>query len=255
MKSPVKNAKFKNLCLRSLKTLIPPAKIVESYLFFSGELELSLASYERFVIAHTFRPFVYEFWKCIEEDPQTVHEIVTHDLFKFDNQLTFNILQEKWHTYQDPYVRAAFFFLLNRCSDTGMISSGKLAMNNYTPFALNCLKTYRHPKNLHLNYVDEASFGPENLPRNKCDFVLLPIGDFSYNLFDHGKSQTEDVTLVDNRKIKEILEESPTKAIALYNKHSAVFDFYDGLNFTMIDAYGEQVENYDKCEEIIVTNF
>ena len=255
MKSPVKNAKFKNLCLRALKTLIPPTKVVESYFFFSGELELSLASYNRFVVAHTFRPFVYEFWKCIETDPNMVHTIVTHDLFKFEDQLAFNILQENWHTYQDPYVRAAFFFLLNRCSDTGMISSGGLSLSNYTSFALNYLKTYKHPPNLHLAHTEEGAFEPLQVPKTECDFVLLPVGDFSYNLFDHAKGRTEDATLVDNKKVKKVLQQTPAKAIALYNNHPALFDFYDGLNFIMIDAFGERVENHHKCEEVIVTNF
>jgi len=83
MKSPLKDAHFKSVSLNFLKTLIARGKKVQAHFIFSGELEIGLARYDRFVNARTSLPFLYEFWRCIDADPFRVHDIVAHEAFTF----------------------------------------------------------------------------------------------------------------------------------------------------------------------------
>ena len=255
MKSPLKNVRFNNDCLRYVRGLLPQGCTADSLLFFSGDLELSLAQYDRFIHAHCSLPYVYEFWKCIEHDPHLVHKIVTDDAFKFEDALSFTILQERWHSYEDEFVRAALFFLLNRCSSTGMISSGRLSLENYHPYALNDLKTFKAPTHFHLSFLPKNDIQSFLSADTEADFVLLPVGDFGYNLLEHGKSKAEDVLSVDHRTVRQSMRQSNRKIIALYNYRSIAVDFFEGLNLSLIDRLGDKTKNPQEASEIVVTNF
>ena len=74
MKSPIReNNRFK--CLPLLRELIPPGSVINSFLFFDGNLEFGLANSERFIIGHTNRYVVYEFWECATTDARKTAEI------------------------------------------------------------------------------------------------------------------------------------------------------------------------------------
>tara|TARA_R100000808_G_C2149389_1_gene157786 strand:+ start:2219 stop:2986 length:768 start_codon:yes stop_codon:yes gene_type:complete len=255
MKSPLKNVNFKKYCLAHLKRLIPRGSKIETLFFFSGDLELSLSGYERFVHAHCSLPYVYEFWRCIEHDPDLVHSIVTSDSFKFEDALSFSVLQENWHTYQDEFVRAALFFLLNRCSSTGMASSGMLSLENYHPHALNALRTFKMPEHFHLSFLQRDKITNFFNFNRESGYILLPIGDFSYNFLEHGKSQTEDALPIDHKMIRQGMTSSQSKIMSLYNYRPGILDFFKDLNVALITQTGQQTKNSQEALEVVVTNF
>ena len=160
MKSPIKDSTRKFNCLPLLKKIIKEKSVIHSFLFYGGEVEFNLSEHNRFICAHTNKFVIYEFWKYALEDPHKIHEIVTSDIFKFDGDNMFNILQEHWPTYKDPYVRSSLFFLLNRCSSAGLVSSGKLDIKNFNPIALSYLRSF-NPSNFHLIF-DSLIFNYQN---------------------------------------------------------------------------------------------
>ena len=250
MKSPLKNAAFKGVSLNFLKKLIPRGKKIQSHFIFSGELEIGLSQYDRFVNARTSLPFVYEFWRCIDVDPLRVHDIVAHEAFTFDDQTSFTILQDSWHTYENPYIRAALFFLLNRCSDSGLVSSGTLSMENYSLFALNALKTFKTPPSFHIQYTEKEDF---QLQRG-FDFRLLSAGSYRPSLLSSSGAHAPDRYHIDHKQINSLLREDiPT--IVLYKKNLQLMGTLAFCSLSMIDELGNITDNFKKCEEIVVTNF
>jgi len=254
MKSPIKdvNRDFKSLSV--LKNIIPKGSTIKSFLFFGGSIEFNLAEDNRFVSAHTTKYVIYEFWQCLLEDKRKVLEILNCDPFKFKDENIFGVLQENWAKYNDPFIRAALFFLLNRCSETGMISSGKLDQKNFHPLALSYIKRFE-PKNFHLT-CDAPLDVLESIDKfSDVDFLLFPIGDFQYNLLEQGKSVGYETEQINHRKLKKKLDEKKHKWILIYNYHSYVFELYKDYQITMIDRFGRKTIKHDSCEEIIVTNF
>ena len=81
---PLQHKNYQSNALSEILKLVPEGSIVDSYMFFTGELEIALAKYRRFVCAHTTQYVVYEFWKCMAKDSAQIYNIVTSEHFKFD---------------------------------------------------------------------------------------------------------------------------------------------------------------------------
>ena len=253
MKSPIKESINNFKCLSTLKNMIPRGSVVNSFLFFDGKLELGLADSHRFIVAHTNQYVIYEFWDCAMKDPGRIAEI-SKFLSPIHDENIFHILQENWPTYYDPYVRSALFFLLNRCSENGLISTGRLDTKNYNPFAVSQLKKFR-ANNFHIEWdqTDEFIKGIENA--RKADYLLLPVGKFSYNFFEHGKSRGFEMTPVDHQKLFETLHKTEDKWVVVYKAHSKLYNLYKEYNVTMLDKHGKLATKKDNCEEVVIANF
>ena len=126
IQSPLKNPNSPKKCLNQLLSLIPAGSIVDTFLLFSGDVEINLAEYDRFVIAHTNKYAIYEFWWSMGSDPSRMYRAITSDRFKFHPKM-YEIMQRRWVEFKDPIIRSSIFFTLNQMSNTGLISSGKLA--------------------------------------------------------------------------------------------------------------------------------
>ena len=254
MKSPIRESTNNFKALSVLKTLIPKGDVVDSFLLFSGEMELSLAESGRFVIAHTNKYVIYEFWKCAMENPARIAEL-SESLYPIGDEKAFHLFQENWPKYQDHYTRSALFFLLNRCSESGWISAGKFDDKNFNPLALSHLKKFS-PKNFFLT-MDNADTLNEAIANSstKGDYLLLPVGKFDYNFFEHGKSKGYEMTTVLHEELFKHLSEIDKKWISIYKHHPRLYILYKDYNTIMIDKYGKRTEDKDICEEVIFANF
>jgi len=254
MKSPVKNTTdFK--CTALLKQLIPQGSVVNSFLFYDGQLEIDLSSQKRFICAHTSRYVVYEFWKCATENPQRIYDIVASGALKFEDENMFYTLQQNWAAYKDPYVRAALFFILNRCSAEGMISSGKLDTTSLHPLALSRLRNFKI-ENFHLNLTEEKPMFSQIESSIESEYWMLPLGRFNYNLFEEGKSQGVETTVVHHRNVAAYLKErNDQKWIVIYKKHPEVLKLYSEYNIHSLNKYGLQAQNTEDTDEVVIANF
>ena len=252
MKSPIKeNNRFK--CLTELQRMIPKGSVVNSFLFFAGNLEFNLAKSGRFVIAHTHKYVISEFWQCVMEDPSRVVEM-SKFLFPIEDPNMFYILQENWPKYRDPYVRASLFFLLNRCSDSGWISAGKLEQRNFNPIALSYLSHFK-PKNFHIK-LDPVEDLIENVKEvGETDFLLFPVGEFSYNFFEHGKNKGHEMSTVHHKNLCETLKTNNNRWVVIYKHHPHLFKLYKEYNISMIDKLGKTTTDQQQCEEVLIANF
>jgi hypothetical protein len=252
------NLNFKSL--RVVKELIPKKSVVNSFLFYSGALEFNLAEDDRFISARTTRYVVYEFWRCVLEDPflvgsraQSFFKLLGDDPH-FSNEKTFAVLQESWPKYEDPWTRSAYFFLLNRCSERGLISSGKLNIKYFNPLSVINLKSFAI-KNFHIHFDGDEDFIDTLDAPKEANYLFFPVGGYGYNLLERGKSKGHETTIIHHKKLYENLQEQNKRWVVLYKKHAGVFDLYNGYNIIMVDKYGRKTNRKDKCEDIVIANF
>ena len=147
MKSPVKDQRSRYGSIAYLREIIPKGSVVETHLFYSGQVEFGLTSHGRFVCAHTTNQPIYEFWQCLAKNPRRLYDIISCPAFSIEDHNLFHVFQDTWPKWQDPYVRSALFYILNACSDKGMPSKGAFNKDKFHQFSISKLKTYRCPKN------------------------------------------------------------------------------------------------------------
>ena len=252
MKSPLKS-KIDFKSIGELKRIIPPKSTISSFFLYSGDVELALASSDRTVIAHTNKYAVYEFWASLLKEPKVIYEAAKH-VFPTITDPEFYLLQENWVKQRSGTARSALFFILNRCSESGIASCGKINKDNFNPIALSYLKSFKSDN--FYPYLDKCEDPTEAFQSAKrTDYILLPVGAYSFNLFEHGKNRGPDTTLIDHRSIHEGLKNIDKKWLILYKKHNALFKLYEDHNIMMIDKYGRKTNNKDTCEELIIANF
>ena len=251
MRSPIKDLRFKNHSLAPLKSLIEKGSTVNTYGLFSGNVEISLSLADVKVNALTDKPIIYQFWYCLFENSDRLYNILTHESFKFRGVGEYSLLQEGLPRYKDSYYRSSLFFMLNRCSVTGQVASGQFNPDNYTPVALNHLRTFEKPPLFDIFYQHDSQL---KLP--EADYTLFHSLNFSYNLTSIGSPQSYDSYNFNNRKLRNLLsDETSGRVVMIYNKHPGLFKFYKDRSLLMVDKYGRQTQDKKDCEEIIVTNF
>jgi len=255
MKSPLKNSTLETKAASELLKVIPKGSTVESLNLFTGDLEFSLCEYGNYVTGVTTRYVIYEFWHCMFENAPRVYDIVNSDNFKFEEDL-FITLQENWAKFKDQYIRTALFFMLNRCSDTGMISCGSLSKENYNRVALANLKTFRKPLNFNLLHTDVNL--NEHVERStESEFRVVNVGKYNYNLFEYGKSYGLEETMIHHDKLLRLLTEKKEKTVLIYNRSNALLkhEALSSLNVKLINQYGNITDDPNSTTEVIIANF
>jgi len=255
MRSPLKNLDNHKCTLSYLKKTIPQRSVIDSFMFFDGYIEFNLCENNIFVNAHTNRFVVYEFWQCAVTDAYTISEVVKSDqIQRIKDKEAFHILQENWAKYKDPFVRSAFFFMLNRCSEKGLISSGEFEIDRLNPISIKHLENFR-VNNFHLTYDTNETLISSIQKASNSNFLLLPMGKFSLNLFEHGKSLGLEQTFVHHKKLNSLLNSLNKKWLLIYKNHPGVFSLYKENRIVMINQSGNVTNDRNTCEDIIVTNF
>jgi len=258
MKTPIKLPDREFKALSSIKKLFPEESYIHSFLLYNAGLEIPLSADGRYVIAHTNRYSIYEFWTCLNLNAEQVQRVVQH----FDNiqdKNIFHLLQENLPTYPDPYLRAGMFFLLNKYSKSGYVSRGEFEPDSHNPLALANLRRVSFD-NFMVMYNKEQDL-VENMKniKNRCDYVFVPVGDFSLNYLKNKEegfnSLAYDQTFVDTKALKEFIAQTDKKTAYLYHYNKSVDKFFDGQEKYLIDQWGRPTNDKSRAKEIIVANF
>ena len=253
MKTPLKSYKKRFKSVSALKNMIPAGSTIESFLFFSGELEFNLLRDERLVRAHTDRYYISEFWSCVAENAERLFEIIASEKLVPPNNQVFNILQENWTSYRDPFIRAALFFILNNSSDTGLISIGNISYKKHNPFALSALRNFKPTEKFSLKF--DSSFEDSLNMKYDADFVLIPVGQYTHNFLSGPRSAGYEMTPVNHSGLFKKFENTDDKWVMVYNYHPFILSRFKEHQVTMINNIGKITNNEKTCEEVIVANF
>ena len=256
MLTPIKDNTKSNNTAQVISSLLPQGSILKSYCFFDGRPEFDLCdSGDLFVHASTISEPVYIFWECLRRDGRRLHDFITCPDLNFHDENLFKVYQEKWNSYDSPHIRAAFFFILNRCSDTGKISSGQFSLDNYSPMAVSRVKNFRFPDNFHLTY-DTCSLGQFLSDHtDEQTYLFVSAGNFNYNLFNHGKSVGPEDTPIDHKLMARHVANRKNKILVSYNYHKGVRKYYKNCRFLLVDQYGKETTDNDNAKEVIIANF
>jgi hypothetical protein len=252
MISPIKEpAAYK--CVEYLKGILPTESIIDTFLFYAGQLEFDLAQSNRLLRCHTNRYVIYEFWYCMQEDPDRVAEIAEYFRERTD-PISYIFLQKSWAGLKDHYVRAAIFFLLNIFSEDGYVSAGNLNFRQYSPIMLNRIKQCSF-ENMRINFYKDEDFFAGAAYVEKPEYFLFPMGKFKYNLFEEGQVYGYESTHVNHTNTKVLIDELQNNTIILYKYHKEALKLYDGYNITMINKYGKVTDSTNHCEDLVIANF
>lgn len=258
MKSPIKNSLAHLGSVKELKKIIPSGKALNSFFFYCGSVELFLCGADRFVVGHTNNIAVHEFWECLMENPGLIHKIAVSPFFaRLRHERILTLLQEKWATYKDPYIRAALFYTLNECSESGRVSSGALGdvSRLFGPWKLNALKKFK-PSNFHLEALVARAPWEDVTPLSLTDYSLYNLGHYRHNLLESTPRLGLEESFVDHHKMHNFFMNTRShRLILLYKNHPQVIKLYGKDSLLLIDKYGNRTASPQDCEEIIVTNF
>jgi hypothetical protein len=255
MRSPIKDAND-ILCIDAIESILPKECPVKTFLFFSGNLELDLASRDHQVTAYTNKYVIFEFWKCVSSNPHNIIQKAEWLHEKLNVDLVYT-LQENWPTHKDPYVRSALFVLLNAYSNRGTISSGHFSLDNYNPIITNKLRNlYGVDKKINIAFhYDENYLDCFNKLGISDEILIFPVGKFSHNWLEHGKSIGFEEYSVNHKMLKQKLEESECKFILWYKKHPALFKMYHSYTMKLLNKYGSETSKLENCHDILIYNF
>lgn len=254
MKSPLRVPSREFKCLSLLKGLIPLDSVVHSFLMFDGGLEIALSHDGRYVVGHTNKYVIHEFWRCVQENPQRLAEVAEY-FQPIEDENIFYLLQENWPKYHDPYIRSALFLLLNRYSENGQISSGQFNPERYRPTDLLALKRVGF-RNLHLilDLEDDFLDSIRNI-KGRCDTIVVPMGSYSFNYLEEGKPEGFEDTKVYHKETQKLLEETDQRMVLIYKSTPMVEKVYKDSNLYFVDQWGRQAKDSSQAVEVLVANF
>jgi hypothetical protein len=233
--------------------MIAPKSTISSFFLYAAHLELALSTAGHTVVAHTNKRAIYEFWATALKEASLI-AYTAKNVFPTLISSQFSLLQETWTDFKYPEDRAAMFFILNRCSESGWVSSGTVDKNNFNPISLSHLNTFQAER--FYPFLDNTEDPLEGLASaTATDYILLPVGQFGLNLFEYGKNKGPEMACVNHRQVARRIKEIERKWIILYKTHPALFNTYGDYNITMIDAYGRPTNEKARCEELIIANF
>jgi hypothetical protein len=196
------------------------------------------------VVAHTSNYVVYEFWACVMQDPERVSKIA-EAFYPNLNENTFDILKNNWYSYKDPFVRSALFFLLNRCSNLGMITHGELDTKNYNAFALRDLKGFK-ANNMHVNFLKEKKI--EDFDKN---ISIINAGKYRISFLENEQILGEEETEIKHNHLLKNMDSR--RAVMIFKPHRALLktNKYEKM---LLDQYGRQTADFSKTQEVILYN-
>ena len=252
MKSPLKD-RYSFKSAKVLKEIFPEKSVIESYLLYSAELELALASANRLVIAHTNKYPVYEFWWMAKNRSHQIGSMAESIIGRMPEDMLYNF-QENWHQQRDPVYRSALFYILNRCSSLACASSGEIDKSELTALSISRLKQFEANNFYVVLDKLEQVYTTINTEINS-DFKFFPVGHYGQNLLDVGARGAVDMPHINHRRLLQKLEKAQYKWVVLYKHHQKLFDKLKHYNIIMIDKYGNRTRTLDNCEDIIATNF
>tara|TARA_R100000664_G_scaffold34022_1_gene53500 strand:+ start:2267 stop:3025 length:759 start_codon:yes stop_codon:yes gene_type:complete len=252
MKSPLRpNIHFSSL--GELKKIINQKSSISSFFLYSGDLEFQLSKLDHTLIAHTNKRTIFEFWKCFLSRPDTFIEYV-ESLLSYLSDYELTIFQRNWFQNHDAFARSVLFFLLHNSSSLNQVSCGDVDKKRITPLMLSRIKTFKSKQ--FFPFFDDCKNVLDGLNAvGEVDYILMPIGNYSLNLFEQGKNKGPEMYTFNHKEIHSRVKTLDKKCILLYKKHPALFNLYKSFNIKMVDKYGRVADNKESCEDLIITNF
>ncbi len=246
MKTPIRNPLFETKSNPILETLIPRGSVIETFAFYSGDVEFYLSNRDRFISAYTEKDVIYDVWSTLLTGTTAVAQISSRILpLKDENQ--FPLLQEEWSKFKNPDVRAALFYFLNNCSDCGYISKGNMDTTNYNPVSLSRLKKFVKPEHFHLSKTESNL---KQIQKSEANMIFIQFPKFIKSFLNEGINRGVEEENIDVETLPALLKDK--KYVLLTEPTKLLRTMFD-CEFTFIDQYGRKT-NEQNAKEVILHN-
>ena len=102
------------------------------------------------------------------------------------------------------------------CSENGYMSNGTIDVSRLNKLHISRLKTFK--LNNFFPFLDDGKEMIDCLQRAKdTDYILMPIGPYSLNLFEYGKNKGPEMYTFNHREIHTKVKDLNKKCILLYS--------------------------------------
>jgi site-specific DNA-adenine methylase len=167
------------------------------------------------------------------------------------------VLQSEWPKFKDPYFRSALFYLLNHYSFNGTVSYGEFNTDNYSPLSgrslINFFENHDVDK-LNIKYYNNENWEDALKFVEPNEILFLPVGKFSLSPLNNNTFGGHEQYNINNRKVKQLIENYNKKFIMVYKAHPNIFNQYRDFNLLMVNKHGVITNEKLLAEDIIVTN-
>jgi hypothetical protein len=242
------------VCLNFVKDKLSNEEKINSFAFCAGHIEIALKQSNYDISVFSNRYYVWEFWKCMINSAESVLDMAKY----FHESMSPHDIQyyrDRWLTsFEDPYERAAMFYLLNRYSENGNFSLSQVSKNNlsylnYISFERSI--PYTHLIDLHLD--KQSDFCDSFKTLDPSSVLLIPVGIQKNNFLKTKNVTTPETYVFDHQKMKEYVLSERQKVILIYKYSDFTDKFFE--NKTYISKFGTITENRELAEDLIVSNF
>jgi len=253
MKSPIR-APHRYNSLSILKQKLPKRSVVDSFLLYDASIELALAKQQHLMVMHTTSYPLYEFWFTLGDAHAAIVALMER-LYPVNSSILFQVLQNSW-TEQEPLeVRSALFFLLNRCSATGLLSSGELDNKNFSPTSLTHLRNV-DLRNTHFVYDQHENFVDSVAPTHSESILFIPGGQYNPTPFMEAAGLGPEETWVNHPHLRDkLMGLTGARWVLVYMYSRAVVDAYSSCSLVLVDQYGLVTDDPKEAKEVVIANF
>ena len=248
LKNPLRYPGDKSKAISIILKHIPrdTMKIVSPF-FAGGGLEVSLVNKGYKVLGYTGYKSLYEFWTCLLDNPHHMSEIGQH-FYPIEDEDVFYLMQEKINDHSDVFVRAALFYVINRCTEYGTVSTGKLMKDHpkFNEYGLQVLKTFKTDKLKvsHSSYSDAIE--------NASSFVLCCAPKYSStDLIGNANLAIPERPRINHEHLYGLLH-AKKQWILLTAYHENLIEIYKKYDIIYLDA--QYMTTSNKPSNILITN-
>ncbi len=254
MKTPLRLLNDRSSAFKHINNIIPDNQNDLHFPFFvSGGLELLFCEHGKSVFGYTHWWCVEEFWNCLKSNPARLIEMIKHTInHKFLDERFYHYMQENFQTNMDIFVRAAQFYVLNRCNEEGKIFGGKYIDKKYMSDYMQITLKNTDISKLNIQHVETDNImgiidliPPEN-------FLILTPPKFTYGLIPDAVPDTLSDPSINHLKLKELLKNKHNWVI-VYKKHNKIIDMYKDYDIKYFNKYWVETDKKN-AEEIIIVN-
>ena len=238
-----------------IRQKLQPECKISAFGLNSGSVEMDLFEKGYDITFYSNRYWIYEFWKCLSNSSETLISAIKYFHDNFSNS---DILyhKDKWYNhFEDPYERAAVYYLLNRYSENGQLYSSHLTKDNFSTLNLLFLERHAHAaKNLKLFYLDDEQLVSKFDQLKEHSIIFLPMGKFKRDFIVKKNTHSISTPHYERGELKKYLTVNSRKMILLY-KYDKHVDKYYQHNKTYINKLGFVTSKPELAEDLIVSNF
>ena len=253
MKTPLK-CPYNFVSANFLKEKLSVEDKINAFALSAGtiEFDLYLNGYDITLFSNQY--FVWEFWKCLQNSP---HTLLSSIKFFHKNLRTSDIghYRDKWYQqHEDPYHRAAIFYLLNRYSDNGHFSYSEITKHNFSPLNLRTFENFAPAaKDIEMIYDNQRDFADSFEHLEESSVLLIPIGEYKKTFLKSKNVRSSETYYFNHQRIKEYLLSERQKVILIYKYNDFTDKFFENKKY--ISKFGTVTENPELAEDLIVSNF